>query len=114
MADDDIGSVDSYAMGVSKILTVMNSESVRFGSKFIFVREREKLNLRNDYLFFDSKLHNTVPFPPGCTCVVVIRTRQQPPLVNIRAEAGTPCDLFLSIETQQQEVAVDWDISMDI
>lgn len=60
--------------------------------------------------FADSKLHNTVPFPPECTCVVVIITRQQPLLVNIRAEA----DMFLSIETQQQEVAVDGDISMDI
>lgn len=61
--------------------------------------------------FVDSKLHNTVPFPPECTCILVIITRQQPQLVNIRAEADM---MFLSIETQQQEVAVDGGISMDI
>lgn len=61
--------------------------------------------------FVDSKLHNTVPFPPGCTCVIVIITRQQPLLVNIRAEADM---IFLSIESQQQEVAVDGDIKYGI
>lgn len=45
--------------------------------------------------FVDSKLHNTMPFQPGCTRGVII-TRLQPLLVNTRAEA----DVFLSIETQ--------------
>lgn len=61
--------------------------------------------------FVDSKLHNIMPFPPGCTCVLVILARQQPLLDNIRAEVDV---VFLSIETQQQEVTVDGDISMDI
>lgn len=62
--------------------------------------------------FVNSKLHNTVPFPSECTCILVIITRHQPQLFNIiRAEADM---MFLSIETQQQEVAVDGGVSMDI